>query len=36
LPIVESGRILGVVSLADFSGLERARLDEETGFWKVL
>lgn len=36
MPIVESNCILGIVSSADFSGLERARLDEETGFWEVL
>jgi hypothetical protein len=36
MPIVENNRILGIVSFADFSGLERARLDEETGFWEIL
>lgn len=36
LPIVEGGRIVGIVSMGDFSGLERARLDEETGFWEIL
>jgi CBS domain-containing protein len=36
LPIVDDGRIIGIVSRGDFSGLERARLDEETGFWEVL
>lgn len=36
MPIVEDSRIHGIVSTADFSGLERARLDEETGFWEVL
>lgn len=36
MPVVENNRILGVVSSADFSGLERARLDEETGFWEGL
>jgi CBS domain-containing protein len=36
MPIVEDGCIVGIVSLGDFMGLERARLDEETGFWEIL
>lgn len=36
VPIVDGQRVLGIVSFADFTGLERARLDEETGFWEVL
>jgi len=36
MPIVDGRRIVGIVSNGDFSGLERARLDEETGFWEVL
>lgn len=34
VPIVEDGRVLGVVSRADFRGLELDRLDEETGLWE--
>lgn len=34
LPIVEDGRLLGIVSRGDFRGVERDRLDEETGFWE--
>jgi CBS domain-containing protein len=36
LPLVDDGRIVGIVSRGDFSGLERARLDEETGYWEIL
>ena len=36
LPVVDGGRIVGIVSKGDFLGLERARLDEETGFWEIL
>jgi predicted transcriptional regulator len=36
VPIVERGTIVGIVSHGDFHGLERARLDEETGFWEIL
>ena len=36
MPIVDGARIVGIVSYADFSGLERARLDEETGFWEIM
>lgn len=34
LPIVENGKVVGIVSRFDFSGLELDRLDEETGLWE--
>jgi CBS domain-containing protein len=34
MPVVEDGKILGIVSRSDFSGLELDRLDEETGLWE--
>ena len=34
LPIVEDGKVVGIVSRFDFSGLELDRLDEETGLWE--
>ena len=34
LPIVEDGKVVGIVSRFDFSGIELARLDEETGLWE--
>ncbi len=34
LPIVENGKVVGVVSRFDFSGIELDRLDEETGLWE--
>jgi CBS domain-containing protein len=34
VPIVDQGRIVGVVSKGDFRGLEMDRLDEETGYWE--
>jgi CBS domain-containing protein len=34
VPVVEAGRLVGVVSRGDFRGLEEARLDEETGLWE--
>ena len=34
LPIVEDGKVVGVVSRFDFSGIELDRLDEETGLWE--
>lgn len=34
LPVVEQGRVVGVVSRGDCRGLEHARLDEETGLWE--
>jgi CBS domain-containing protein len=33
MPILDGTRIAGIVSRGDFTGLESARLDEETGFW---
>lgn len=34
LPVVEAGRVVGIVSRGDFRGLEQARLDDETGLWE--
>lgn len=34
VPVVDGGRIVGVVSAGDMRGLEKARLDEETGLWE--
>ena len=34
MPIVENGKVVGIVSRYDFSGLELDRLDEETGLWE--
>ena len=34
IPIVENDRVVGIVSKADFLGLELDRLDEETGVWE--
>jgi len=34
MPIVENGKVIGIVSRYDFSGLELDRLDEETGLWE--
>jgi len=36
MPITDGRKIAGIVSFGDFLGLERARLDEETGFWEIL
>lgn len=36
VPIVDAGKIVGIVSRGDFRGLEQARLDEETGYWERL
>ncbi len=36
LPIMDDNKIVGIVSHGDFTGLEQARLDEETGFWEIL
>jgi CBS domain-containing protein len=36
MPILDGSNIVGIVSHGDFSGLEHARLDEETGFWEIL
>jgi CBS domain-containing protein len=34
VPIVDDGKVVGIVSRFDFSGLELDRLDEETGIWE--
>jgi CBS domain-containing protein len=34
VPVIEEGRVVGVVSRGDFRGLEQDRLDEETGIWE--
>jgi CBS domain-containing protein len=34
LPIVQEGKVVGIVSHGDFTGMERDRLDEETGLWE--
>ncbi|WP_374339579.1 cyclic nucleotide-binding/CBS domain-containing protein [Methyloversatilis sp.] len=34
LPVVEGGRILGVVSRGDFKGMELERLGDETTLWE--
>lgn len=36
LPVVDRGRLVGVVSYGDFHQHERARLDEESGIWERL
>jgi CBS domain-containing protein len=36
VPVVDGGRIVGIVSHGDFRGLELDRLDEETGIWERL
>jgi CBS domain-containing protein len=34
LPVVENGKLVGIVSRWDFRGDEQVRLDEETGIWE--
>ncbi|MCC7281201.1 MAG: CBS domain-containing protein [Acetobacteraceae bacterium] len=34
VPIVDRGRLVGVVARRDFYGIEHARLDEETSYWE--
>jgi CBS domain-containing protein len=36
IPIVDGGKIIGIVSRGDFRGLERDRLDVETGYWETI
>lgn len=33
LPVVKDKQVVGVVSRRDFSGIEKARMDEETAIW---
>lgn len=34
IPVVDNGRVVGIVSKGDFRGTEQDRLDEETGIWE--
>ena len=34
LPVVDKGKVVGVVSRRDFHGVEKARLDDETALWE--
>jgi len=34
IPVVENGKVVGIVSRGDFKGIEIDRLDEETGLWE--
>ncbi len=34
VPVIENGKVVGVVSKGDFRGTEQDRLDEETGIWE--
>jgi CBS domain-containing protein len=34
VPIIDDGKVVGIVSRFDFSGMELDRLDEETGLWE--
>ena len=36
VPVVDEGRIVGIVSRGDFRGLEHDRLDVETGYWETM
>ncbi len=36
LPIVDAGRLVGIVSRYDFRQLEHRRLDEESGFFETI
>lgn len=36
IPIVDEGKIVGIVSRGDFRGLERDRLDVEIGYWETI
>ena len=36
LPVVDGGRVLGLVSRRDFYGVEKARLDDETSLWESI
>lgn len=34
VPVVDKGKVVGIVSKGDIRGLEQARLDDETGLWE--
>lgn len=34
LPVIDNGKVVGVVSKGDFRGVEQDRLDAETGIWE--
>ncbi|MBL8661505.1 MAG: CBS domain-containing protein [Candidatus Odyssella sp.] len=34
IPVVENGKVVGIVSRGDFKGIEIDRVDEETGLWE--
>ena len=34
IPVVDDGKVVGIVSKGDFRGVEQDRLDEETGIWE--
>jgi CBS domain-containing protein len=34
VPIVDNGKVVGIVSRFDFSGIELDRLNDETGLWE--
>lgn len=36
VPVIEGDRVAGIVSFADFRGIEQAHLDEETGYWEIM
>ena len=36
LPVIEDGRISGIVSRGDFTGMEIDRLGEETHLWECI
>lgn len=36
VPVMNEGRLAGIVSYGDFHGREHARLDDETGYWEIL
>ncbi len=36
VPVVHGEKLVGIVSRGDFQGLEKARLDDESGLWERL
>lgn len=36
IPVVDDGKVVGIVSRGDFRGLEHDRLDVETGYWETM